>query len=455
MRWCMWCTSTSPRTHPRQGTLELLGSCKGLSPAEIAAMASNKAAEWAAATRPVPTVVPIERGRIEALAATSDPYRDPAVDLFLRGFEKDGEAAQTQVVWRRELTALLTAGHGYVESALDGFPPAPREVLTAPSTVVAGELTKMRGRLETFSMVLRDAHGQSRVLEVSEEARPTVKDIAYGTVFLPTEVGGLAAPGLLDGAAALDVEDCADDETRERYEIEGAEAVEGRAGEVILEVPLRRGPDDEAAWPDEEEDTERWLVYRRTDAARLTLATDRDEFTSTALRRQTLAEHGTTVGAAAERLARALRLPDTLVAEIAAAGRFHDTGKAAPTWQLAAGWGADGVPMAKSCGRFNARLLDGYRHEFGSVLDAERGPVPASALCLHLIAAHHGHARPGFANRRHWGVSLADSELEESARRVELRFAALQRQYGPWGLAWLEAIVKAADAWVSSGGELT
>ena len=444
----------SPKEAPRRETLELLRGCEGLSPAEVAALASEKAAAWAAAISPVPKVAPIDRGRIEALATTSDPYRDPAVDVFLRGVEDDREAVQTQVVWRRDLAALLAAGHGYVERALEGFPPAPREVLTAPSWVVAAELSKMASRLESYSMVVRGARGETSVVVVSEEVVPRVRDIAYGTVFLPAEAGGLAVSGLLDGRTAQPVEDCADDETRMRYEVVGDESAERREGWVILEVPLNGDTEGDRAWLDDDEVAGRRLVYRRADVAHLMLAADRDEFTSTGLRQQTLAEHGATVGEAAERLARALGLPDAMVGEIAKAGRCHDTGKAARTWQRAAGWPDDGLPMAKSSGRFNVRLLDGYRHEFGSVLEAEGGQPPASALCLHLVAAHHGHARPGFASRRHWGGSLPDAELEESARRVETRFDALQREYGPWGLAWLEAIVKAADAWVSSGGEL-
>ena len=72
-------------------------------------------------------------------------------------------------------------------------------------------------------------------------------------------------------------------------------------------------------------------------------------------------------------------------------------------------------------------------------------------LTLHLVAAHHGHARPGFAERRHWGNAGPDTDLAPAARRVERRFDDLQRRLGPWELAWLEAIVKAADAWVSAG----
>jgi CRISPR-associated endonuclease/helicase Cas3 len=64
-------------------------------------------------------------------------------------------------------------------------------------------------------------------------------------------------------------------------------------------------------------------------------------------------------------------------------------------------------------------------------------------LVLHLIAAHHGQARPVIGTR---GCEDAPpSVLEERARAVALRFALLQRRWGPWGLAWWEALLRAAD----------
>jgi CRISPR-associated endonuclease/helicase Cas3 len=68
-------------------------------------------------------------------------------------------------------------------------------------------------------------------------------------------------------------------------------------------------------------------------------------------------------------------------------------------------------------------------------------------LVLHLVAAHHGFARPVINTR---GCDDGPpSSLEERARDVALRFARLQKQWGPWGLAWLEALLRAADAQAS------
>jgi hypothetical protein len=35
--------------------------------------------------------------------------------------------------------------------------------------------------------------------------------------------------------------------------------------------------------------------------------------------------------------------------------------------------------------------------------------------------------------------------LRDRARNVALRFARLQKRWGPWGLAWWESLLRAAD----------
>jgi CRISPR-associated endonuclease/helicase Cas3 len=94
-------------------------------------------------------------------------------------------------------------------------------------------------------------------------------------------------------------------------------------------------------------------------------------------------------------------------------------------------------------------LLDGYRHELGSLLRVRNDERIRKLsdehrdLVLHLIVAHHGFARPVIATS---GCEDAPpSALEETAAEISLRFARLQAQWGPWGLAWWEALLRAAD----------
>ncbi len=97
----------------------------------------------------------------------------------------------------------------------------------------------------------------------------------------------------------------------------------------------------------------------------------------------------------------------------------------------------------------NLKLLDGYRHEFGSLgaiednADFLRLPEDLKDLLLHIVAAHHGGGRPLISTK---GCEVAPpSALAGRARDVVLRFARLQRRWGPWGLAWWESLLRAAD----------
>ncbi|MDS4015958.1 MAG: hypothetical protein RKP46_16645, partial [Candidatus Accumulibacter sp.] len=130
---------------------------------------------------------------------------------------------------------------------------------------------------------------------------------------------------------------------------------------------------------------------------------------------------------------------------------LHDEGKAARRWQGAFHTPTGGRPYAKTGSKRppDFAVLGGYRHEFGSLLRAERNnalamlPDEFKDLVLHLIAAHHGRARPLIETD---GCDDGPpSLLAARARDVALRFARLQKRFGPWGLAWLEALVRAAD----------
>jgi CRISPR-associated endonuclease/helicase Cas3 len=142
---------------------------------------------------------------------------------------------------------------------------------------------------------------------------------------------------------------------------------------------------------------------------------------------------------------------------LALAARLHDEGKRAPRWQEAFRAPNTGGPYAKTRGPIRQGRLEGYRHEFGSLPYAEAHPAlnqlaeEQRDLVLHLIAAHHGYARPLIPV-----IGCDDApprKLQERAREVTLRFARLQRRWGPWGLAWWEALLRAADQQASRENE--
>lgn len=190
----------------------------------------------------------------------------------------------------------------------------------------------------------------------------------------------------------------------------------------------------------------------------------------------TLAEHNRQVGDDAARMADA-SLPAELAAVVAAAAGHHDLGKADPRFQgllRQQPVPALGMELLAKSERLPAtraerdRLYDAlglakaWRHEALSLRLAEQNEDAVDPshrdLYLHLIAAHHGHARPflpvvpdkGFAGAHVEGLTVtADDWHARPPYRLDddtaPRFWRLTRRYGWWGLAYLESLVRLAD----------
>ena len=166
-------------------------------------------------------------------------------------------------------------------------------------------------------------------------------------------------------------------------------------------------------------------------------------------RPQQLDEHQSWAEGCARQIAQRLGLSTERANLLALAARLHDEGKRAARWQRAFKAPIDGRPYAKTNGPLDFDLLDGYRHELGSLpcVEAHNDFMALGTddqdFVLHLIAAHHGFARPLI---RTSGLDDAPpSQAEGRALSVALRFAKLSRRWGPWGLAWWEALLRAAD----------
>ena len=164
---------------------------------------------------------------------------------------------------------------------------------------------------------------------------------------------------------------------------------------------------------------------------------------------QHLEEHQSNTEDCARHIAQRLGIETSRADLIILAASLHDEGKRAVRWQRAFKAPIDGRHYAKTKGPIDFDLLDGYRHELGSLsyVEAHQGfkdlDTDDKDFVLHLIAAHHGFARPMI------GTSGCDnappSMVEEHARAVSLRFSRLSRKWGPWGLAWWESLLRSAD----------
>ena len=392
---------------------------------------------------------------VEAYAMTSADLVRPPVEVYLRGVSEEPEVPETWLAWRRDVADLVRAGPEAAEAALSFYRPRAAELARVPVREAKKIVEEAIGREEGRVLPLVVVRADGEVHAARVHAAAELPSLAYATALLPCAAGGLAESGLPDASASGAVADVGDTPDRIRYVAaepgdeagDGPEVPAWAGAAVELRIPI---PGDEDGC---EEVT--WVYALRR--AGPDLATGAGEMTWLGGVTQSLEEHGRLVGEAIRRIARALGLEPTLVEALVLAGEWHDTGKSRRVWQLAAGVPADGPALAKSRkGRFRPGWLGGYRHEFGSVADAERHlskDTPHRDLILHLIAAHHGWARPGFPRPEQWDPEASPGANRALAERIADRYARLAAEHGAWKLAWLEALLKAADAWVSRGGD--
>jgi CRISPR-associated endonuclease/helicase Cas3 len=208
--------------------------------------------------------------------------------------------------------------------------------------------------------------------------------------------------------------------------------------------------------------------------------TEDDESSRAEQRPVLLNTHCQGVSSRARRFAEQIGLAPTLVEDIALAGFLHDGGKAHPAFKRLLYGGNElaaigGPPLAKSTKLPGSRLewseacrragfQQGGRHEVASLAFAEAHPKVAKAhspeLVLWLIGTHHGQGRPFFPPIDWPGQSaeiieadLGDGMVAATSTRsmaaltaqwIDM-FSRLEAQYGAWGLARLEAILRLAD----------
>ena len=465
----------------------------------------------ATATTRLPLYPALSRPVVDAWAMTSlaDHAGRPDVAPWLRGWTEDHET-QTAVIWRRYLPLRLSPQGSEVTSArlpevrafFSAAAPRTTELLETETRHVVDWLRKRAPKLRTAKQLEaepKESSGAAADDGTDARARPlapltwhapiafllddanqpvgtlSLSDIdgwTRGKLWEPLKgrrlvvdarLGGLKE-GLLDAgvdAPPPTVEDNWGPDGGNRDDVRSALRVVARSEAERVSRPggqeVGDGDSSRGSWQDvlytpygvsPEGTASSWLVVQK----RLGEGDDEDA-RAVARRAQRLDAHQRWAGEEAARIATALGLEPADRAMLVAAARHHDDGKAAPRWQRAFSapldW-RDDSPYAKTTGPVNRHLLNGFRHEIKSTLDAEMngldgldGSDPRFMLALHLIAAHHGSARPAI------GVDgyddLPPSVAETAAHAIAVRFAQLQRQWGPWGLAWWEALLRAAD----------
>lgn len=208
--------------------------------------------------------------------------------------------------------------------------------------------------------------------------------------------------------------------------------------------------------------------------------TDDDDLGSLTIA-QTLTDHSAQVEAQARDFAAQVGLDARLTETVSRAARWHDNGKADPRFQTYLKGHDDGPVMAKTDRRTWAEdkamrqesgLPEKWRHEVLSARLAAQtlhpeDPEIDARLALYLIGVHHGYGRPFFPHTDGWDAHARDV----NGRRVDPGpgpealdfewhgydwpglFADLRKEYGEWGLAYLEAFVRLADHRASEAAE--
>ena len=457
----------------------LPGSAAGEASASPAALAGlGRERILAASTRP-PLYPALTRPLLDSWAMTSlaeHPGR-PAVGPWLRGWIRRPEW-RTTVLWRRYLPARTDEAATLFEAA----PPQMAEGLETDAGLAADWIQKRARKLlqrlepgtgvrdgampdaETPVALILDAANRpsgglspTAILELS--SRELGQRLGGRFLVVDARLGGLD-DGLLNDRSDRPVSTIEDgwggdpEESPPPFRIRERTGADRRVRSAFpaldrwretLALPFRLSPAGEI---------ETWVVVEKPPGGG-----EGEDALAVAPEEQMLADHQARTADEAARIALLLGLEEADRAMLVAAARRHDEGKRAPRWQRAFGAEGGDAPRGKAPGPVNLHVLNGYRHELKSALDAEDaglGGIPRSDprfdLALHLIAAHHGEARPTIALDGY--DEMPPSAVEARARQIAARFARLQRQWGPWGLAWWEALLRGADRSASRMHEL-
>lgn len=379
----------------------------------------------------------------------------PPVAPYLHGVA-EWDPPETGIAWRQEVEILSEDADGKYDPAdlLEDYPIKPHELLKERSNRVFAflqQLAQMHPNTKTWFVDSQNAV-TALTLEDILEKREGESFLGGGTLLLPPSVGGLSRSGtLLPGAGKS--------ETTVTYDV---------ADELMdCGIPLRKRVVGEMEDPegmtlvreillddseDEEADPTVWRWYVRKPE----VPNERGRIAVV------LESHSSQVKSNARQMVEKLGLPPDISKAVVIAAELHDQGKSREQWQHSIGNYLFPIQIFAKSGylhdgrRIRANPFNNIsRHEFASLVDIEKNadfcdqPEEMKDLIRHLIAAHHGYARPHFSLDDAYDSTISSDEASGIAADIPRRFGMLQRRFGRWGLAYLESLVRAAD-WAAS-----
>ena len=372
-------------------------------------------------------------------------------ELFLHGFEQP-ERAETSFVWRDESQWLR--GNDLAEALLYRRP--------LPSEL--GHLSPFAARKELADMLLRLT--KQRRFDLLENISlldpwsgeinpaffhrrdgkyqlPKIGELANLIVVIPPDAGGYK-DGFVDGSSPERVEDVAIPARKSSVTLSGWCWDGSKLSEASVASACLAPPDDTSI-------ADILPAGLRPSPATLPLFTRTGWLVLSPVRvkkgsvsaPQSLQNHLDQVRSVTDRIASALDLPSDLAAVVSVAAEQHDIGKSHHGFQRFLGNTDLAKPVAKSAKPVGGRSP--FRHEALSVLTA----TSLDGLSRQLIGAHHGYGRPVFDLSVRVPHAKSD-ELTAADGDWLQNFARLTTQLNPWTLAWLESLIRAADAQASA-----
>lgn len=475
---------------------------------------------------PAPDAAVLLPAHLDALCQTSpQPEPSPDVSFFIHGPQRDN--TEVNVCWRADLGDDASLWPEIVRL----LPPTSPECMTVPLRTVVNWMRNAPTKTDADVPVQRgddnhvedDANRLVLIWRGSDESVTTsnARDLRPGdTVVVPAAYQDSLTLGHIpkssDGSVRLDIAEHAYEDVHRQRVIRVHPSIHPELPKELLDFAISEeatltkarirellGPSadgftsgpDEIDYPSSSDGSRLGLLLRfdkllpDDNSLRPSRNDDDGEDASIESTRQiSLVAHTQNVIDRVKQAVDQLHVDeDAALLELSA--DLHDIGKADIRFQaMLAGLAPDeaiGLTLLAKSGqrgltrverdrrRSRAQLPVGYRHEMLSVEIIAGGfvtidPTIDRGLLLHLIAAHHGHARPFApvvidqpADEQLLSIEAKCITVTHEQRKAWLpshrldsgvaeRFWKLTRVHGWWGLAWLESILRLADQQASA-----